>query len=108
MDHLVLPEGAKPWIMVAYEGEEEFHYEKDRGNFFEFPKLRGWTDEEVWARPRQSENLFGGLIEGEEDKTRSPAEIETFFQTWLFFGLIIEVFALSASVMATTCKAYQR
>lgn len=95
MDHLVLPEGAKPWIMVAYEGDEEFYYEKDRGNFFEYPKIRGWADEEVWAQPQQSENLLGGIIEGEEHRARSPTEIETFFQTWLFFGLIIEVFALS-------------
>ena len=95
MDHLVLPEGAKPFIVVAYEGEEEFYYDKDRGNFLEFPKLRGWAEEEVWAQPPQSENLLGGIVEGEEDRRRSPTEIDTFFQTWLFFGLLIEVFALS-------------
>lgn len=96
MDHLILPEGAKPWIKVAYDAEEVAYYEKTKGNsFFDYPKANGWTDEEVWAQPQQNENLLGGVIEGEVDRSRSSQETEDFFQTWLFFGFIIEVFALS-------------
>lgn len=101
MEHLVLPEGVKPWILVAYEGQKDFYYEKDRGNFFEFYQTRGWKKDEVWVQPRSNENLLGGVIEGEEEKPRSAAETETFFQTWLFFGLIIEIFALS-DIQVTT------
>jgi hypothetical protein len=95
MDHLVLPEGVKPWIQVAYEGQEDSYYDKDRGNFFDFYKTREWALEDVKFQPKPSENLLGGVVEGEEEKPRTAAEIETFFQTWLFFGLIIEVFALN-------------
>ena len=95
MDHLVLPEGAKPFITVSYEGEEGSYYEHNRGDFLEFARLRGWAEQEVWSQPQRTENLLGGVVEGSEDRARSPAEIETFFQTWLFFGLIIEVFALN-------------
>lgn len=96
MDHLILPEGEKLWIKIAYEAQETSYYEKTKGNnFLDYPEANGWTDEEVWAQPQQSENLLGGVIEGEVDRSRSSQEIEAFFQTWLFFGLIIEVFALS-------------
>ncbi len=95
MDHLVLPEGAKAWIQVSYEGQQDSYYDKNQGNFFGFYSTRGWALEEVKFQQKPSENLLGGVVEGEEDKTRSATEIETFFQTWLFFGLIIEVFALN-------------
>jgi hypothetical protein len=98
MDHLVLPEGAKPWMMLAYDCPETEYYENipDKGfEYSEFYKRMGWAYDEVWAQPIQSEDLLGGVIEGQEDKIREPWEIDRFFQTWLFFGLIIEVFAFS-------------
>ena len=95
MDHLILPEGAKSFIIVSYDGEENDYYEKLKGeSFFEFPRHQGWTKEEVNCQPKQTGHLMGGIEEGEEEKTRQPWEVEKFFQTWLFFGLIIEVFAL--------------
>ncbi|KAF2787006.1 hypothetical protein K505DRAFT_288686 [Melanomma pulvis-pyrius CBS 109.77] len=98
MDHLVLPEGAKPWMMLAYDCPEAEYYENIPDQGFEYPefyKRAGWAYDEVWAQPNQSEDLLGGVLEGEEDKIREPWEIDRFFQTWLFFGLLIEVFALS-------------
>jgi hypothetical protein len=101
MDHLILPEGAKPWIRVAYEGAKDGYYENDRGNFFDFYKTRNWTEDEIKYRPRPEENLLGGIVEGEEDRTRPACQVETFFQTWLFFGLLIEVFALNGITVTT-------
>jgi hypothetical protein len=105
MDHLILPEGVKSWTMLAYDCQETEHYENipDNGvEYSEFYKRVGWAYDEVWAQPNHSEDLLGGVIEGEEDKTREPWEIDRFFQTWLLFGLIIEVFALSQIEVKTT------
>ncbi|KAF2815443.1 uncharacterized protein BDZ99DRAFT_196198 [Mytilinidion resinicola] len=105
MDHLVLPEGAKPWMKLAYDCPETEHYENipDKGFAYpEFYKRVGWAYDEVWAQPQQSEDLLGGVVEGEEDKIREPWELDKFFQTWLFFGLIIEVFALSGIEVKTS------
>ena len=102
MDHLLLPEGIKPWIVIAYDGQEEDYYEKQQGKgFFDFPKRLGWVDEEVWAQPKADEDLMGGVVESEDEKHREPWEVEKFFQTWLFFGLIIEVFTLSGISVST-------
>jgi hypothetical protein len=98
MDHLVLPEGAKPWMKLAYDCKETEYYENtpDKGfKYSEFYRRVEWAYDEAWAQPVQSEDLLGGVIEGEEDKVRELSDIDKFFQTWLFFGLIIEVFALS-------------
>jgi hypothetical protein len=105
MDHLVLPEGAKPWIKLAYDCAEDQHYENIPNNgleYHEFNKRVGWADDEVWAQPKPSEDLLGGVVEGEEEKIREPWEIDRFFQTWLFFGLIIEVFSLSGIEVKTS------
>jgi len=105
MDHLILPEGAKPWMMLAYDAKETEYYEniaKKGFEYSEFYKAVGWAYHEVWAQPVQSEDTLGGVIEGEEEKIREPWQIDYFFQTWLFFGLIIEVFALSDIEVKTT------
>jgi hypothetical protein len=98
MDHLVLPDGAKPWLLLAYDCKEAEHYEnipKNGIEYSEFYKAVHWADNEAWVKPTQSEDLLGGVIEGAEEKIREVSDIEKFYQTWLFFGLIIEVFALS-------------
>jgi hypothetical protein len=98
MDHLVLPDGEKHWIMLAYDCPEARYYENIPDNGFEYPEFYrrvGWTKDEAWFKPIHNEDLLGGVIEGEETKIHQPMVIEKFFQTWLIFGLIIEVFALS-------------
>ena len=102
MDHLILPEGVKPWIVVAYEGKEADYYENQEGQgFLEFPSRLGWDDNEVFSQPKKIESgLYGGIVV-EDEKTRLPGEVEKFFQTWLFFGLIIEVFALNSIRVST-------
>ena len=108
MDHMILPEGAKPWILVAYDGQPEDYYENQPGedSFEDFPKRLGWKDEEVRARPQEDEDLMGGTAVGETANVRGPDEIEKFFQTWLFFGMIIEVFRLSDILVKTTDFLY--
>jgi hypothetical protein len=105
MDHLILPEGKKPWMKLAYDCTESEHYENipDQGfSYEEFYKRVGWGEDEAWTIPKPSEDLLGGVEEGAEEKHREPWEIERFFQTWLFFGLIIEVFRLSDIQVKTT------
>jgi len=104
MDHL-LPEGAKPLITLAYDCEEDEYYEKIPKKGFEYSEFYnrvGWAYEDAWAHPIHSEDLLGGVEEGAQDKVRKPWQIEKFFQTWLFFGLIIEVFDLSGIEVKTT------
>jgi hypothetical protein len=75
MDHLLVPPGGIP-IRVPYKCREEY----DRQDFLGYPQRKGWTEEHL----RGAEN-FGG---------RSAAEVESFFQSWLYFGTLISVFKL--------------
>jgi hypothetical protein len=105
MDHLILPEGAKPWMKLAYDSPESKRYENipTKGyEYIDFHKRVGWDDGEVWARPKHNEDLLGGVVEAEEDRTREPGEVEWFFQTWLVFGLIVEIFALNGIHTSTS------
>jgi hypothetical protein len=74
MEHLRTPEGAEP-IDVPYVGTEEY----DGREFMSYPKRLKWTDYQ--------------LVGGENFGNRSPDKIEAFFQTWLYFGCLISVFA---------------
>ena len=73
MDHLVIPDGASH-IQVPYKCIT--HY--DGGDLRTYHERQGWTWEEVMG-----ENNYGG---------RAASEKEAFFQTWLFFGLLVEAF----------------
>ena len=101
MDHLILPEGARHWILVSYSAKEDQYYENLGTGFHEHPKRAGWADDETLIQPKEGENYLGGTVVGEEDKSRTDEEIERFFQTWLFFGLLIEVFSLSGIHVTT-------
>jgi hypothetical protein len=74
MEHLPAPEGAEP-IHVPYVGTEEY----DGREFMSYPKRVTWTDSQLEG--------------GENFGNRSPDKIEAFFQTWLYFGCLISVFA---------------
>ncbi|QGA20737.1 hypothetical protein EYB26_008445 [Talaromyces marneffei] len=86
MEHLPLPEGVEHFIIVPYEAPKKDWY--DGKGFMNYPQRRGWTEEQ----------LRGGDDTTKEDyldtngfKTKgSESEVEQFFQTWLFFGQVIE------------------
>ncbi|KAG2064759.1 hypothetical protein BDR04DRAFT_1109610 [Suillus decipiens] len=71
MNHLVLPAGVSPYIIVPYRCTESY----DGGNFFTYPERKGWAKD----------------IESNDFSRRSPSETNAFFQTWLFFGCLTEV-----------------
>jgi len=70
MDHIPLPPGATP-LLVPYVAED---YEQ--GNFTSFPE-----------RKEKSR-----MLETSNFQQASPEEWQAFFQTWLYFGCLIEVF----------------
>jgi len=75
MDHLLRPEGTKNFVKVTYNVDESEYYD-DKG-FIGFPQRRGWTEQDLLGL-----NNFGN---------RSDKDVESFFQTWLFFGMAIEI-----------------
>jgi hypothetical protein len=76
MDHLPLPAGVEPYIMVPYDAPQSEYY--DGKAFLGYPKRCGWNEKDLMG-----ENSFGN---------RTKEQVERFFQTWLFFGMAIEVF----------------
>jgi hypothetical protein len=82
MDHLLAPDGTAP-IDVPYLCKEEY----DGGDFMTYPQRKNWTDDEL-----DGSNSFGG---------RSPEEVESFFQTWLYFGTLLSIFGPIGRPIAT-------
>jgi len=70
MDHLILPEGVKPWMKTAYDAPEPEWYENipDQGvSYLEFYKrVDKWDKDDVWTKPKVVEDLLGGVEEGAE------------------------------------------
>ncbi|KAJ7249201.1 hypothetical protein B0H12DRAFT_1300783 [Mycena haematopus] len=103
MDHFTIPDGAMH-IRVPFRCTELY----DGDDFFEYPYRKGWTEDQLMGR-----NGFGD---------RTAAEVEAFFQTWLYFGTLISVFELnginvdpaeftsrqSGQVVVTTAEALPR
>jgi hypothetical protein len=76
MEHAILPPGQKH-IQISYNVREKGYY--DHKGFTEYPTRQGYSQQDL-----SGENGFGG---------RNAEDVKQFFQTWLFFGLIIEFFA---------------
>ncbi|KMK58675.1 hypothetical protein Y699_07902 [Aspergillus fumigatus Z5] len=96
MEHLPLPEGKEHFILAPYNAPPEEWY--DHKGFLDFPKRRGWTDDQ----PPGGNTTQKGYLEGHGIKWKlADSEVEEFFQTWLFFGLVIEVLKIGG-VSATT------
>jgi hypothetical protein len=74
----VLPQG-KAHIQIPNLTIKE--YTEGPGGFEGYPARRGWSSEEISSR------AFLG--------NRSPDEVRSFFQSWLYFGCVIEVLAIS-------------
>ncbi|KAJ7243908.1 hypothetical protein B0H12DRAFT_1221054 [Mycena haematopus] len=79
MDHFIIPAGTKH-IRVPFKCTEPY----DGGDFFEYPARKGWTKEELLGCG--GHHGFG---------KHTAAEVEAFFQTWLYFGTLISVFKLN-------------
>lgn len=73
MEHIPSPDGSKT-IDIPFVCTEDY----DNGEFHTYPKRKGWTKHEL-----EGGSDYGG---------RKSHEIEAFFQTWLYFGCLIEVF----------------
>ncbi|KAI6094437.1 hypothetical protein EDD17DRAFT_1768587 [Pisolithus thermaeus] len=71
MDHLIHPAGASPYIIAPYGYTQNY----DGGDFFTYPGRKGWAED----------------IENYDFSRRTRAELNAFFQTWLFFGCLTEV-----------------
>jgi hypothetical protein len=82
-DYFFLPKGVRNFIPVTYNVSE--HY--DGGDFLTYPARRGWTEKDL-----EGHDSFGH---------RSDNEVNDFFQTWLYFGMAISVFAV-ADIEVTT------
>lgn len=82
MEHLLAPEGTA-LIEVPYTCKEEY----DAGPFQEYPTRKNWKEEEL-----NGFKFFG---------KRPQADVEAFFQTWLFFGVIISIFDMVCVVVTT-------
>ncbi|KAJ6588676.1 hypothetical protein B0H19DRAFT_1248297 [Mycena capillaripes] len=76
MDHFDIPVAATH-IRVPYKCTELY----DGGDFFKYPTRKGWSEDELLGRRN-----FGN---------RTDAEVEAFFQTWLYFGTLTSVFKLN-------------
>lgn len=76
MDHLTIPAGSTH-IRVPYKCTELF----DGRDFFDYPSRKGWTKDQLLGK----DNFGVG---------RTSTEIESFFQTWLYFGTLTTIFKL--------------
>lgn len=83
MDHFLIPKGAEH-IEVPYICHETFD-----GAYDDYPERQGWTEHEL-----KGDAEFG---------SKPPQQIAAFFQNYLFFGILTEVFRIAGSEMG-----YQR
>ncbi|KAL4878177.1 hypothetical protein BJY04DRAFT_196396 [Aspergillus karnatakaensis] len=97
MEHLPLPAGAKHFIVAPYEAPTSAWY--DNKGFLGFPARRNWT--EVQLRGGDDRLKDDYLDEDGFKNKGTDQEVEQFFQTWLFFGLIIDVLKLGGVTACT-------
>ncbi|KAL5337963.1 hypothetical protein BJX70DRAFT_408911 [Aspergillus crustosus] len=90
MEHLPLPDGAKHFILAPYEAPFSAWY--DNKGFLTFPARRGWTEAQL--RGGDDTTKDDHLDEDSFKHKGTNREVEQFFQTWLFFGLVIDVLKL--------------
>ncbi|KAL6719422.1 hypothetical protein ACLMJK_003662 [Lecanora helva] len=71
-------------VDIPYLGTEEY----DNGDFLTYPERQNWDKKKIFR-----ERDFSG---------KDPVEVEAFFQTWLYFGLLICVFRVVGVKVKTT------
>src|SRR5271170_6879802 len=74
MEHFATATGTT--IDVPYVGTENY----DGHGFHSYPQRKGWSRDHLLGVPD-----YG---------PRSSHEVDSFFQTWLYFGMLIEVFRI--------------
>ncbi|KAL4913025.1 hypothetical protein BDW62DRAFT_220917 [Aspergillus aurantiobrunneus] len=84
MEHLPLPSGVSPFIVAPYEAPNKYWYGNE--GFLSFSASRNWTEAQ--------------LRDGFKAKAKTE-NVEQFFQTWLFFGLVIDVLKVGGVVACT-------
>ncbi|KAL4969452.1 uncharacterized protein BDV14DRAFT_165955 [Aspergillus stella-maris] len=88
MDHLPLPPtNSTPYITIPYSTPWEKWYFNE--GFHTFPSSRGWTQSNL--RGGDNTHLDASHDPNGFHTKGSDEEVEQFFQTWLFFGLVIDV-----------------
>ncbi|RHZ46915.1 uncharacterized protein CDV56_101974 [Aspergillus thermomutatus] len=86
MEHLPLPGGEKHFIVAPYNAPPGAWY--DHKGFLDYPERRGWTNDQL----PDGDTTKEGYLEGNGFRLKgTDSKVEEFFQTWLFFGLVIEV-----------------
>ncbi|KAL4780667.1 hypothetical protein BJX76DRAFT_360651 [Aspergillus varians] len=96
MEHLPLPHGIKPFITAPYEPLPPPSSWYNKEGFLTFPSSRHWTETQLLG-----ENSKANKTPTSFTNKGSNAEIEQFFQTWLFFRLAIDVLELGGVLTAT-------
>lgn len=78
MEHFITPDGStSPPIKVPYVCTEY-----DGGDFMTYPQRQGWTESNLMGTPD-----FGPC--------RTPEQVEAFFQSWLYFGMLTSVLGVA-------------
>ncbi|RDW64369.1 uncharacterized protein DSM5745_09780 [Aspergillus mulundensis] len=92
MEHLPLPAGVQPFIVAPYEASESEWFDIAQTDFLSFPSSRGWTEAQLRGGDETTKEAH--LDPNGFHTKGSPQKVEQFFQTWLFFGLAIDVLKL--------------
>ena len=74
MNHLILPEGVKPWIEVPYDAKKDGYNEKFSGGFSKYPEHRGWSEDDVMDWAKSQNDSEESSIENSNGKSgRTPS-----------------------------------
>ncbi|KAL3431175.1 hypothetical protein BDV09DRAFT_206874 [Aspergillus tetrazonus] len=92
MEHFPLPAGKKHFIVSPYEAPEYDWFDVSRESFLSFPSSRHWTEAQLHGGDETTKDAY--LDPDGFHRKGSPQKVEQFFQTWLFFGLAIDVLRL--------------
>ena len=96
MDHLPLPVGVEHFILAPYETPKSEWYGSK--GFLEFPNSMGCSEKDLSGEVQWGDEYPFGRS---QNLPRKKKDIENFFQTWLYFGLAIEVFKIAGIKMTT-------
>jgi hypothetical protein len=88
MDHLILPSGVEKFILTPYEAPQDDWY--DGKGFLDYPARKDWV-----------EDSLRGVYDLNQGSWQELQKTEQFFQTWLFFGLAIDFFAVGGIKLTT-------